>query len=438
MSSGGSSGLLDHYALPNHLRVGLYVYIDLPWFRHPFTRNSFKISSEEQIRELRALSVPRFRYDPQRSDGAPAESMAPPPADPAARVYASAPAGSGACGPDVAAPDPRVQQLLEYRKAAARTERCFVKAVGIMRRLDKHLLSRRRQTLEEMGELVEQMVMAFLERREVTLQVMGENCGGEEAYHHSLNVSILCMMLVKGLELNGVQAGLLATGALLHDIGLSEIPDRVLKKSLEEQTKPERELRGRHVEYGSRIGRRLNLAPDVLAIIEQHHELADGTGYPQGLTLERIAPLARVVALVNFYDALCNPVDFTQAMTPHEALSFIFARRQSHFDAGVLQLLIRSLGVYPPGSIVRLSDESIAMVVSVNPHKLLRPWVLVYDAGVPREEAAMLNLEMEEGLSIGQSIRPVLLPASVYAYLSPRKRITYFFDSGPPDVRERE
>ncbi len=438
MSSGGSTARLDHYALPDHLRVGLYVYIDLPWFRHPFTRNSFKISSEEQIRELRALSVPRFRYDPQRSEGTPTEGAATVAPESAAPMDAGTPAATHAQELPAAATDPRVLQLREYRKAAARTERCFVKAVGIMRRLDKHLLSRPRQTLEEMGELVEQMVTAFLERQEVTLQVMGENCGGEEAYHHSLNVSILCMMLVKGLELNSVQAGLLATGALLHDIGLSEIPDRVLKKSPEEQTKPERELRGRHIEYGSRIGRRLDLAPEVLAIIEQHHELADGTGYPQGLTLEQIAPLARVVALVNFYDTLCNPVDFSQAMTPHEALSFIFARRQSQFDASVLQLLIHSLGVYPPGSIVRLSDESIAMVVSVNPHKLLRPWVLVYDAGVPREEAAMLNLEMEDELSIGQSIRPVLLPASVYAYLSPRKRITYFFDSGPPDARGRE
>ena len=427
-----------HYALPGRLRIGLYIYIDLPWFRHPFTLNSFKISSEEQIRELRALNVPRFRYDPERSEDGPGDAPAALAPEPAAPLAADVAAEAGAPEPAAAAADSRLAQLREYRKAVARTEKSFVKAAGIMRRLDKHLLSRPRETLEEMGYLVDQMVTVFLERPEVTLQVMGENCGGEEAYHHSLNVSILCMMLVKGLELNSVQAGMLATGALLHDIGLSEIPDRVLKKSHEEQTKAERELRGRHVEYGVRIGKRLELAPDVLSIIEQHHELADGTGYPQGLALQQIAPLARVVALVNFYDTLCNPVDFAQAMTPHEALSFIFARRQSQFDARVLQLMIRSLGVYPPGSIVRLSDESIAKVVSVNPHKLLRPWVLLYDAGVPREEAAMANLEMEDDLTIGRSIRPALLPVPVYAYLSPRKRITYFFDGGPQDAGGRE
>ena len=112
--------------------------------------------------------------------------------------------------------------------------------------------------------------------------------------------------------------------------------------------------------------------------------------------------------------------------------------RGLQFDAQVLQLMIRSLGVYPPGSIVKLSNEAIAMVVSVNPHKSLRPWVLLYDGAVPKEEAAMLNLEMEVDLTISKSIRPALLPAPVYAYLSPRKRITYFFDGGSPNAEGRQ
>lgn len=423
---------LDRYTSPDRLRVGLYVYIDLPWFRHPFTRNSFKISSEEQIRDLLALEVSRFRYDPERSEDAPDGASPAPAAGAAAPLAENMPERDRGPDPAMNATDPRVLQLREHRKAVARTEKSFGKAVGIVRRLNKHLLSHPKETLEEMGGLVEQMITVFLDRPEVTLQVMGENCGGEEAYHHGLNVSVLCMMLVKGLELTGEQAGLLGQGALLHDIGLHEIPDRVLNKSSGEQTRPECELRALHVEYGVNIGRRLGFAPEVLSIIEQHHELADGSGYPRGLRLEGIAPLARVAALVNFYDNLCNPPDFAQAMTPHEALAFIFARRKDRFDARVLQIMIRSLGVYPPGSIVKLSDNAIGMVISVNPHKSLRPWVLLYDAAVPKEEATMLNLETEDELRISKVIRPAALPARVHAYLSPRKRITYFFDGGLP------
>lgn len=111
----------------------------------------------------------------------------------------------------------------------------------------------------------------------------------------------------------------------------------------------------------------------------------------------------------------------------------MYAQHRNKFDARVLQLMIRSLGVYPPGSIVRLSNEALAIVVTVNPHKPLRPWVLLYDAAIPRERAEMLDLETERNLGICKSIRPAHLPALVRAYLSARRRITYFFDGGLPD-----
>ncbi len=437
MPPGNSSSRIVNYALPEDLRIGLYIHLDLPWFLHPFTLNCFKISTDEQIRQLRALDVPRFRYDPERSEGVPGGALPPPPLEPAAPVNENV--AQINIGPDkaVAGINPHVQRLREHRQAVAWAEKSFVKAAGVMRRLYRNLLSQPGDTLEEMGGLVDQMATVFLDRPEATLHVMGENCGGEDAYHHSLNVSILCMMLVKGLELTSEQAGILGRGALLHDIGLIEFPDRILNQGAGEPTRSERGSRGRHIEDGLKLGKRLGLAPEVLSIIEQHHELADGTGYPRGLRLEQIAPLARIVALANFYDTLCNPVDFIHAMTPHEALSFIFARRKGQFDARVLQQMIRSLGVYPPGSIVELSNGAIAMVVSVNPHKSLRPWVSVYDAAVPKEEAAMFNLELQVDLTISKGIRPALLPAPVYVYLSPRKRITYFFDGGCSDAGGR-
>ncbi len=445
----------DHpsrYASPEQLRIGLYVYVDLPWFLHPFTLSRFRISSEEQIAQMRALKLERIRYDPDRSEDLPAELASAAPAEAAAATAATAaaepadpaapPAGeiehSVATGdPAIAGKEARAQHLRARRRAVAQTEKAFVKATGIMHRLTWNVLQHPKETLQEIDGLVDQMATVFLERSEVCLHVMGEKCGGEEAYFHGLNVSILSMMLAKSLDLDADQARILGTGALLHDIGQINIPDRVLRKDPDAYTRPERELYASHVEYGVSIGKQLQLAPEALAIIAQHHEMADRSGYPRGIGLEAITPLARVVALANAYDKLCNPVMPNQAMTPHEALSFIFARRKDKFDVRVLQLLIRALGVYPPGSIVKLSDDSVAMVISVNPQKALRPWVLVYDAGVPKHEAPMLDLDREPGVSIAKTLRPALLPPAVYAYLSPRKRITYFFDSDPPKNGER-
>jgi putative nucleotidyltransferase with HDIG domain len=436
----------EHYAAAEQLRIGLYVHVDMAWFMHPFTLSSFKISSEDQIGELRALRKARFRYDPALSDApvdgaatVPSVATLPPAASiasaDASNASADASAATVPAGPSPAAATAdgiRELQLRDYRQAVARTEKSFLKALGVVRRLNRNLLTRPAETMAEMADLVGQMVTAFLDRPEVSLQVMGEHCGGEEAYQHSLNVSVLCMMVAKGLELPREQAGLLGTAALLHDLGMIEIPDHVQKKRANEQTRAERELLARHPEYGARLGRKLALSPALLTVIEQHHELADGSGYPRGLKLEQIDPLARIVSLVNYYDNLCNPLDFGQAMTPHEALSSIFARRRSLFDEQVLQILIRSLGVYPPGSVVKLSNESLALVLSVNPVRPMRPWVLPYAPGISREDAQMINLETETGLSIGKALRPAILPAPVHAWLSPRRRITYFFDGGLP------
>lgn len=429
--TGAGQGRDGHFVAADQLRVGLFIFIDLPWFKHPFTLNSFRIKSEDQVRELRTLGVKVFRFDPDRSDPdiLPGAAAEPPP------EVASVVPDQDAAMPDAAAMQEksgRVQQLAQFHQRVDHVEKAFAKATAVMRNINRNILSRPKETLEEMGGFVDQMVTAFLEHPEVALHVMGEKCGGEEVYFHGLNCSILAMMLAKSMGMAGEQGKMLGTAALLHDIGLIDIPDRVLKKNPDEYTKPERELRAMHVEYGVRIGKQVGLAPEVLAAILQHHEMADGSGYPNGVKLDKMTPLARILALVNFYDNLCNPQDIAQAMTPHEALSFMFAQKRNKFDAQVLQLLIRSLGVYPPGSIVKLSNEALAMVVSVNPQKPLRPWVMLYDPSVPKEEAIMLDLEKEVDIQISKAIRPVLLPPPVASYLNPRKRVTYFFDGGQP------
>ena len=425
------------YLSPEQLRVGVYVIIELPWFKHPFSLNNFKVSDTEQVRELRALGLQRYRYDPDRTDPPPAGWTAP-----SSTTAAIAPAGDlaePATTPDLPSEPPatpameekhrQIQVLQQHREKLARVEKTFAKASTVMRNLNRNLFSRPKESLDEMGELVAQMIEAFLERPEATVHVMGEKAGGEDVYFHSLNVTILAMMLAKDLGFSTEAARELGTAAMLHDIGRIEIPDRVLKKHPDEFNKAEQNLYCMHVDYGVEIGRKLGISAQALQIIAQHHEFCDGTGYPKGLKEAAISPGGRLVSLVNYYDELCNPIDLNKAMTPHAALSFMFSQNSAKFEKRALQLMIRNLGVYPPGSIVQLSNEALAAVISINPKKPLRPWVLVYDANVPKEEAVMIDLEAKTDISITKSIRPALLPPQVVAYLNPRKRVTYFFDS---------
>jgi len=156
----------------------------------------------------------------------------------------------------------------------------------------------------------------------------------------------------------------------------------------------------------------------------------DGSGYPKKIKGDAIRMPTRIVTIANVYDNLCNHIDPNQSLTPHEALSLMYAHKRAQFDPSVMATMIKSLGVYPPGTIVRLSNEAIGLVMNVNVGKPLRPRVLVYDADIPKEDAIILDLA-EEGndLSISASIRPGVLPKAIFEYLNPRKRVNYYFDS---------
>lgn len=419
-----------HYLLPEQLRVGIFVELELPWFKHNFALSAFKIRNESQLREVLELRLARYRYDPARSDALPDAASGPAPTPvpeaPAPILEAAPPVD---LGPEQLARQQRALFMARREQRISEVEKAFAKATGVLRNLNRNLLTKPAETVAEMGALVEEMVAAFLESTEVTLHVMGEKAGGEDVYFHSLNVTILAMMLAKDLAFSPEMARELGVGAMIHDIGLIEIPDRVVKKNPGDYTSAERNLRAMHVEHGVDIGRRVGLSAEALAVIAQHHEFADGSGYPKGLKEAAMTPAARVVSLVNHYDNLCNPIDLSAAMTPHDALSLMFAQRRNKFEARALALMIRSLGVYPPGSIVQLSNEAVASVISINPKRPLRPCVVVYDPKIPKEEAIVLDLEQDASISIAKSIRPAALPPKVAAYLNPRKRVTYFFDS---------
>lgn len=449
------------YLQPEQLRVGIFVKLELAWFKHDFASSDFKIRSEEQLGEVLDLRLPRYRYDPARSDASAAVllnqqsadavppnsgehkasdnlhrldpsdlSIVLPPGQGAAETMPQASGYLDVSDVQVLSDEQqRARFLVQREQRIKEIEQAFVKAVGVLKNLNRNLLSKPKETLDDLGVLVGEMIAAFLESPEVTLHIMGENVAGEDVYNHSLNVAILAMMLAKDLGFSAKMARELGIGALVHDIGLTKIPARVLMKPLGEYTTPERNLRAMHVQYGIEIGRGVGFSADVMAIIAQHHEFSDGSGYPNRLKEAAITPAARVISLVNYYDNLCNPFDLSKAMTPHEALSFIFAQRRSKFEARALSLLIRCLGVYPPGSIVQLSSGVVAAVISVNPKISTRPCVLVYDDKVPKEAAIILNLEHEPEISITKAIRPATLPSKVVAYLNPRKRVTYFFDS---------
>jgi putative nucleotidyltransferase with HDIG domain len=416
------------------LRPGMFVQLDLSWIAHPFPLSSFVISNEAQIATIRGLGLQRVRWDPSRSE----LTHLPQPPAAAAGLAAQAPVAAPASeDPAEAARRERRQALAAQRSAQMQCERCYAEAIRGWRDASELLRSgdaegARRHTENLTGELLRQM----LSDPESCIRLLTEGAG-DRASAHALNVTVLSLLLGRLLNLSPAELLMLGLGALLHDIGKIDLPDRV-RYVQEHFTAAELKLYREHVSLGVVHGRRMALDPAALLVIAQHHEFADGSGFPQRMELAKLSQGARIVALVNRYDNLCNPPLAALALTPHEALSLLFAQGQTKFDPRLLGAFVRMMGVYPPGSVVQLTDERYALVCSVNAGRPLKPRVLVHDPRVSREEALVLDLEREPGLGIRRSLKPAQLPREAQQYLSPNQRVAYFFDAGPaPLVQER-
>ena len=410
----------DHTIGPDQLCIGMYVHLDLPWTSHPFTFSSFKIKSLEQVAAIQALGIQSLRYSPERSDSQPLPAPEAPPE-----------AGSSAPAPDpaaLAAKRERLERMAARQATVQACERALLSNSRAVKSITQNLFAKPKQAYEEAGALIGGIADSMLVDADVAIQLMADKVGGEDVYIHSLNVAILSMILGRELKAPPPALKLLGLGALLHDIGKSELPERVARKA-GALTAAEQSVFQTHTSKGADMARTMEVAPEVRAIIEQHHEHADGTGYPRKLTGAQMTLLTRIVCLVNAYDNLCNPVDPKRALTPHEALSLIYGQRRAHFDPTVLTTFVRSVGIYPPGTVVALNNGTLGMVVSVNSSRPLKPTVLVYDPAVPKEGAIVVDLEQEPDVAVASTLRPQQLPAAVFDYLSPRKRTTYHFST---------
>jgi putative nucleotidyltransferase with HDIG domain len=413
---------------PEQLQVGLYVHLDLKWFDHPFAFSHFKISTEDQLKTIRSLGLKTLRYSPELSDaGVVPLAISPAPLPVAATATVAEPEPS----PAMVAKRAMMAQMKQRRETAERIEKAFVNTAQTVRDIEKNLYSHPAETLQAASKLVQQIADSILSAPELAIQVMGDKLGGEELYFHSLNVTMLSMMMARDLKLPVEIVGGLGVGALLHDMGRKEVPDKILLKT-SPLTPAEQHFFELHPTYGVEMAKKMHLSSAALAIIAQHHELFDGSGYPAKLKGETISLLARMVVIANYYDELCNPLQIADALTPHEALSLMFAKLRGKFDPKLLNAFIRCLGVYPPGTIVQLSNGFIGMVSTVNTAHPMKPIVVVYDADVPKEEAILLDMDTQTELNIGKAIRPGQVPREVYNYLSPRKRVSYYFDASAP------
>ncbi len=200
----------------------------------------------------------------------------------------------------------------------------------------------------------------------------------EDSAHHSVNVSILSLVLGVQFELSTIVMTTLGLAALLHDIGKVRVPREILT-SAGKLTAAEMEQVRRHTFYGAHTLRNLpGVARLAMVTAFEHHANYDLSGYPE-ITAKTVPHfLTRIIQVADFFDAATSSRRvYRRPMLPNEAMTFILDRAGKMFDPVVAKVFVRQLGLYPVGSVVELDTEELAVVIGPGEREVTRPVIKV-------------------------------------------------------------
>ncbi len=407
----------------SQLRPGVHVRLPVPWTEHPFLFNSFVIEDAEQARLIAALQLPQLFCDPTRCKTPPRSSAADPAIAAAEKTQAAELAALAAAR--LAEKQARAQVMNRFRERLDKAQQHYLGAARTVGGAIKGFSVNPHAAIQQISEVSEQSTTALLADPDSAIVLIAEKARDEGQAAHSLSVMTLSLLLGRQARLPEQALRALGIGALLHDIGKQLISPSILRNS--ERNRHEEAIYQTHCRGGFEAATRAGkLAQPMLDAILYHHERCDGSGFPERLSGNAIPLAARVVAIADRFDKLVNPLDSRRALSPFEALAWLWGKEQKAFDALLLQLFVRAMGVYPPGSIVQLSDGGVGAVLSGAPAgKPLCPQVIVYAPEVPRRQAIIIDLANDDQLSIARSLRLQDRPAEELDYLLPRRKLSW-------------
>ncbi len=257
-----------------------------------------------------------------------------------------------------------------------------------------------KETNETINNITKEIVDEILDSENLMINMIDLKVFDDYTFYHSLNVAIISIVLGCSLSLKKEELYSLGLSAIMHDIGKIFVPKDVLNKPQKLDDK-EWILMKKHPTRGFKyLKDKFKLPAESYKGILSHHERWNGTGYPNGFEYKDINLYSRIIAVADVYDALISDRPYRKGLLPSEAIEFILSGNDVLFDPEIVNCFIRKVTPYPSGTIVKLSNNSVAIVVENFEGHGNRPLVRVFIESSNSVEPYLVDLRKKENLSL--------------------------------------